>query len=107
MEVMMIEPSWTQLYIAYLLSKRLPDDPTDTRHIARRSKAFIVINGELYEHNITGVLQRCVSLADGKAVLLDIHEGTCGHHAGSRTLVAKALRAGFFTSPRPCTTPRT
>ena len=33
MSVMMIEPSWTQPYITYLLSKRLPDDPTDARQI--------------------------------------------------------------------------
>ena len=96
MSVMMIEQSWTQPYITYLLSKRLPDDPTDTRHITRRSKAFAVINGKLYKYSITGVLQRCVPIADGRAVLLDIHEGTCGHHAGSLALVAKALRAGFY-----------
>ena len=34
MSVMMIEQSWTQPYITYLLSKRLPDDPIDARHIA-------------------------------------------------------------------------
>jgi hypothetical protein len=32
----------------------------------------------------------------GIALLWDIHEGTCGHHASSRTLVAKALRSGFY-----------
>ena len=57
MSVMMIEQSWTQPYITYLLSKRLPDDPTDARHIARRSKAFAVINDELYKSSIIGVLQ--------------------------------------------------
>ena len=56
MSVMMIEPSWTQPYITYLLSKRLSDDPPNARHIMRRSKAFAVINGELYKRNITGVL---------------------------------------------------
>src|SRR4051812_49370513 len=30
------------------------------------------------------------------ALLLEIHEGTCGHHASSRALVAKAFRAGFY-----------
>ena len=29
-------------------------------------------------------------------MLLEIHAGTCGHHASSRALVAKALRAGFY-----------
>ena len=29
-------------------------------------------------------------------MLPEIHAGTCGHHASSRALVAKALRAGFY-----------
>jgi hypothetical protein len=33
---------------------------------------------------------------DGKNILIDIHEGICVHHASSRALVAKALRAGFY-----------
>ena len=26
----------------------------------------------------------------------EIHEGDCGHHAGSKSLVAKAFRHGFY-----------
>ena len=29
-------------------------------------------------------------------ILNDIHSGTCGHHASSRTIVAKAYRVGFY-----------
>ena len=89
-------PSWTKPYIAYILCKELPDNPTDARMITRRSKAFQVINGELYKRSISGILQRCVTPEDGQKILLDIHEGVCGHHVGSRTLVAKALREGFY-----------
>ena len=32
----------------------------------------------------------------GVAILKDIHQGECGHHAASRSLVAKAFRHGFF-----------
>jgi hypothetical protein len=35
-------------------------------------------------------------LEDGVTLLQDIHEGTCGHHASNRTLVAKAFRSGFY-----------
>ena len=82
--------------MAYILHKKLPADSTEARRITRRSKAFTVINGELYKRNISGVLQRCIDPEDGKAILLDIHTGTCGHHASSRALVAKAFRAGFY-----------
>jgi hypothetical protein len=62
----------------------------------RHSKAFTIINGELYKRSTTGVLQRCIAPEDGISLLRDIHEGTCGHHASSRTLVAKAFRSGFY-----------
>jgi len=29
-------------------------------------------------------------------VLREIHEGVCGNHAGARSLVGKALRAGYY-----------
>src|SRR5215216_6696204 len=93
---MVVKETWTQPYLRYLINRELPDDPTDARRISRRSKAFTIINGDLYKHNISDVLQRCVTIGDGKTILQDIHEGICGHHAGSRSLVAKALRAGFY-----------
>jgi hypothetical protein len=43
-----------------------------------------------------GVLQICIAPEDGIGLLWDIDEGTCGHHACSRTLIAKALRSGFY-----------
>jgi len=55
-----------------------------------------VINGELYKRNISGVLQRCIAPEDGRSILLEIHEGICGHHASSRAIVGKAFRAGFY-----------
>jgi hypothetical protein len=62
----------------------------------RRSKAFTIIQGELYKRITTRVLQRCITPEEGIALLWDIHKGTYGHHASSRTLIAKALRSGFY-----------
>ena len=42
------------------------------------------------------MFQRCIAPEDGIRILRDIHEGICGHHAGSRSLVGKAFRAGFY-----------
>src|SRR3954467_8892391 len=93
---MAVEETWTRLYLQYLIDGELPDSPTDARRISLRSKAFTIINGELYKRSISGVLQRCVTIGDGKTILQDIHEGICGHHAGSHALVAKALQDGFY-----------
>jgi ribonuclease HI len=94
--VMLVEATWTKAYLAYLMRGELLEDPIHRCQVMRRSKAFTIINGELYKRSTTGVLQRCIAQEDGIAPLREIHEGTCGHHACSRTLVAKAFRSGFY-----------
>ena len=42
------------------------------------------------------MFQRCVQSAEGRKILHDIHSGDCGHHADARSLVAKAMRHGFY-----------
>ena len=96
MEVLVVIPDWTIPYVAYILRKELPEDEEEARQIVRRSKAFTVIKGQLYRESATGVGQKCITPEEGRLILNDIHSGTCGHHASSRTIVAKAYRAGFY-----------
>jgi hypothetical protein len=95
-EVMMIEETWMQPYLAYMINKALPEDTVEARRIIRRSKAFVMLQGKLYKKSITDVLQRCVTPQEGQEILKDIHAGVCGHHASSRAIAAKAIRAGFY-----------
>jgi ribonuclease HI len=55
-EVMMIEEAWRQPYLAYMMSKKLPEDAVEAKRITRRSKVFVVLQGKLYKKSITGVL---------------------------------------------------
>ena len=75
-------PAWTKPFLRFLIQGTLPQDVTEGRRISQRSKAFTIINGQLYKRSISQVLQKCIEEEDGKALLLEIHEGTCGHHAG-------------------------
>jgi hypothetical protein len=65
-EVMMIEETWMQPYLAYMVNKTLPEDTVEAKMIIRRSKAFVVLQGKLYKKSITGVLQRCITPQEGK-----------------------------------------
>jgi hypothetical protein len=94
-EVLMIEETWMQPYLAYMMNKILPEDTVEARRIIRPSKAFVVLQGKLYKKSITGMLQRCITSQEGHVILKDIHIGVCGHHASSRAIAAKAFRAGF------------
>jgi ribonuclease HI len=54
--VMLVEAVWTKPYLAYLARGELPEDPIHRRQVMRHSKAFTIINRELYKHSTTGVL---------------------------------------------------
>jgi hypothetical protein len=51
--VMMVEVTWMQPYLAYMLNKTLPKDVVESRRIMRRSKAFVVVKGALYKKSIS------------------------------------------------------
>jgi hypothetical protein len=87
---------WRTPLIRFLESDELPDDDTEAEKLSRQAKIYCMIGNDLYKKAPNGILLKCVSSDDGKALLLDIHEGICGSHAGARTLVEKAFRQGFF-----------
>ena len=89
-------PDWTVPYLAYMTWGELPEDEILARQITRRSKSLTIVNGKLHHRSVTRVFQRCISPEEGREILREIHEGDCGHHAGSKSLVAKAFRHGFY-----------
>jgi hypothetical protein len=87
---------WRDKYIAWMDRGELPPDRSEARCIARMAKSFSVVNGELYKCVVSGVLQRCVPIPQGRELLRDIHAGVCGHHAAPCTLLGNAFRQGFY-----------
>ncbi|XP_022680819.1 uncharacterized protein LOC111256695, partial [Setaria italica] len=87
---------WRAPYLDYLVRGTLPADKTEARRIARRAKSFTIVDQELYKRSHTGILQRCIPIEQGNALIQDIHAGACGHHATPRTLVGNAFRQGFY-----------
>ena len=49
-------PGWAQPIMAYILDGTLPENEVEARQILRRSKAYTVINQELYKRSVTEVL---------------------------------------------------
>jgi hypothetical protein len=62
----------------------------------QRAKAYQVIGNDLYKTSIIGPLLRCLSKAEGKELLAEIHLGVCGGHIGSRALTMKVFIQGFY-----------
>jgi hypothetical protein len=80
---------WQTPYLQYLHRGELPLDRAEARRLARRAKSFVLLGDgkELYHRSPSGILQRCISIAEGQELLHEIHSGACGHHAAPRALV--------------------
>ena len=84
-------PDWTVPYLAYMTRCELPEDEVLARQIIWWSKSMTIVNGELHHCSVSRAFQRCISPEEGCEILHEIHEGDCGHHAGSKSLAAKAF----------------
>jgi ribonuclease HI len=90
--------NWQTPYLRYLHRGELPLDRAEARRLARRAKSFVLLGDgkELYHRSPSGILQRCIPIAEGQELLREIHSGACGHHAAPRALVGNAFRQGFY-----------
>jgi hypothetical protein len=75
--------NWQTPYLQYLHRGELPLDRAKARRLARRAKSFVLLGDdkELYHRSPSGILQRCISIAEGQELLRETHSGACGHHA--------------------------
>jgi ribonuclease HI len=85
--------NWQTPYLQYLHRGELPLDRAEARRLARRAKSFVLLGDgkELYHRSPSGILQRCIPIAEGQELLREIHSRACGHHAAPRALVGNAF----------------
>nr|AAR06355.1 putative polyprotein [Oryza sativa Japonica Group] len=88
--------AWITEIQAYLADKILPEDREGSERVRRISKRYVLVEGTLYRRAANGILLKCIPREQGVELLADIHEGECGAHSASRTLVGKAFRQGFY-----------
>jgi hypothetical protein len=69
--------NWQTPYLQYLLRGELPLDKAEARRLAQRAKSFVLLGDEkeLYHRSPSGILQRCISVAQGQELLQEIHSG--------------------------------
>jgi ribonuclease HI len=99
--ILMIKVNWRETFIGYIQEHKLLPcvNPkiVEATHILRRSNEYVLVGDNLYKcASASGILMKCVCTVEGKEILQEIHEGMCGNHAASRTLVGKAFRSGFY-----------
>jgi hypothetical protein len=89
-------PTWAWHIVHYLQTGELPEELEEAERVARRSSMYQFVDNTLYRRRPNGVKLKCICREVGKELLAEIHQGTCSSHLGSRALVGKAFRQGFY-----------
>ncbi|XP_022007659.1 uncharacterized protein LOC110906908 [Helianthus annuus] len=90
------EPWWYTPILKFLTKGELPPARGEAQKIQTKALQYEVNNGILYRKSYLGPLMRCVSPAEAKYLIQEIHAGICGIHAGPRAVVAKIHNAGYY-----------
>nr|GFB77124.1 reverse transcriptase domain-containing protein [Tanacetum cinerariifolium] len=89
--------TWMTSIYEYLTEETLPAEVNKVRAVQRKSQRFTVINGVLYKKSFLRPWLRCIGPLQANNYLRDIDEGSCSMHAGTRSVVAKALQTGYYS----------
>jgi hypothetical protein len=87
---------WRALIVAAVRGYYEAEDGVTNKRVAVRARNYHIIDGNLYRKGVCAPLLKCISVIEGKQVLHEIHSGMCSHHLGTRALVQKAFRQGFY-----------
>lgn len=82
MQVESIPNDWQGWIMNYLEYRIQPGNPTEARKLRMKAGRYIMIEGELFRRSFSGPHLRCLGSNQAQLVLKEIHEGSCGYHAG-------------------------
>ncbi|GKC38167.1 reverse transcriptase domain-containing protein [Tanacetum coccineum] len=87
---------WMSPLIEYLMEGTLPKEAKKARAIKIKARQCTLINDVLYKKSFLEPWLRCVGPTQAEYVVREIHEGSYGMHSGPRSVVAKAIRSGYY-----------
>ena len=90
------EINWTTLVVSYLKDGTLPNDKKVARKLKVQAARFVLTKDVLYKKDFSQPYLRCLNSEEADYVIREVHEGICGNHSGSRSLVHKLIRVGYY-----------
>ncbi|XP_021980502.1 uncharacterized protein LOC110876645 [Helianthus annuus] len=90
------EPCWYTPILKFLTKGELPPARGEAQKIQTKALQYEVNNGVLYRKSYLGPLLQCVSPAEAKYLIQEIHSGICGIHAGPWDVIAKIHSVGYY-----------
>nr|XP_023870650.1 uncharacterized protein LOC111983214 [Quercus suber] len=90
------ESNWTTPLVSYVKNGVLPDRKETTRKLKVQEVRFVLMKDILYKIGFSRPYLRCLGPREADYVMREVHEGICGNHSRSRSLVHKLVRAKYY-----------
>ena len=90
------ESNWTTPIASYLKDGVLSDEKEAIRKLKVQAAKFILIKDVLYKRGFSCPYLRCLGNEEANYIMREVHKGIYGNHSGSRSLVHKLVRAGYY-----------
>ena len=74
----------------------MPDEKEAARKLKVQAARFVLIKDVLYKSSFSRPYLRCLGNEEADYVMREVHKGICRNHSGSRSLVHKLVRAGYY-----------
>jgi hypothetical protein len=87
---------WSTEIVSFLQGNYPSDDEAYIKRMQARTRPYMIIEGELFKQGVCSSLWKCLSGVEGQELMKDIHAEICGAHIGSRPLLGKVFRQGFY-----------
>ncbi|GJY82807.1 reverse transcriptase domain-containing protein [Tanacetum coccineum] len=89
-------PTWMTPIMEYLKDETLPDDKKEASKLRIKARQYELWEGVVYRRSFLRPWLRCVGPLQADYMIREIHEGSCSMHVGPRSVVAKAMRLGYY-----------
>jgi hypothetical protein len=89
---------WRIEIVSFLQGNYPLDDEAYIKRMHVRTRPYVIIEGQLFKQGVCSPLLKCLSRAEGQELMKEIHSGICGAYIGSRPLLCKVFRQGFYWS---------
>ncbi|GJS26523.1 reverse transcriptase domain-containing protein [Tanacetum coccineum] len=90
------EDNWMTPIIKCLKEGIWPEDENEARTLRMKISQYALVEGVRFKRSYLSLMLRCVSPLQANYIIREVHEGACGMHPDTRSVVAKIMRQGYY-----------
>ncbi|XP_021850953.1 uncharacterized protein [Spinacia oleracea] len=87
---------WYDNIQTYIQTGALPADLAEAKKTKRDAVWYIILWGRMYRKSFSLPFLRCLTAFESARLIEEMHEGTCGNHAGGKPLAIICQRQGYY-----------